>query len=90
VILTNKLAYILNDIRSLEFDIYNNEKINDENKDDLKKKLEIKQTEKKDLTIVLLKIQDEYISLDTVFKDELNRYTNRNKYRLKILDWLKV
>jgi len=90
VILTNKLAYILNDIRSLEFDIHNNEKIKDENKDDLKKKLEIKQTEKKDLTIVLLKIQDEYISLDTVFKDELNRYANRNKYRLKILDWLKV
>jgi len=90
VILTNKLAYILNDIRSLEFDIYNNEKITDENKDDLKKTLEIKQTEKKDLTTVLLKIQDEYISLDKIFKDELNAYANRNKYRFKMLDWLKV
>jgi hypothetical protein len=90
VILTNKLAYILNDIRSLEFDIYNNEKITDENKDDLKKTLEIKQTEKKDLTTVLLKIQDEYISLDKIFKDELNTYANRNKYRFKMLDWLKV
>ena len=90
MILTNKLAYILNEIRSLEFDIYKNENLKNENKDELKIKLEIKQTEKQDLIITLLKIQDEYISLDVAFKDELNRYSNRNKYRLKILDWLKV
>ena len=90
MILTNKLAYVLNEIRSLEFDIYKNENLKNENKDELKKQLEIKQTEKKELTIFLLKIQDEYISLDTTFKDELNRYSNRNKYKLNLLDWLKV
>jgi hypothetical protein len=90
MILTNKLAYVLNEIRSLEFDIYKNENLKNENKDELKNKLEIKQTEKKELTIFLLKIQDEYISLDTTFKDELNSYSNRNKYKLNMLDWLKV
>jgi hypothetical protein len=90
MILTNKLAYVLNEIRSLEFDIYKNENLKDENKDELKIKLEIKQTEKKELTKFLLQIQDEYISLDKTFKDELVRYSNRNKYKLNILDWLKV
>jgi len=90
MILTNKLAYVLNEIRSLEFDIYKNENLKDENKDELKIKLEIKQTEKKELTKFVLQIQDEYISLDKTFKDELERYSNRNKYKLNILDWLKV
>jgi hypothetical protein len=90
MILMNKLAYVLNEIRFLEFDIYKNEKLKDENKDELKIKLEIKKSEKQGLTVILLKIQDEYVSLDVAFKDELLRYSNRNKYRVKILEWLKV
>ena len=90
MILMNKLAYILNDIRSLEFDIYKNEISKDENKDELKIKLEIKKSEKQELTVILLRIQDEYISLDKKFKDELNRYCDRNKYRLNLFSWLKV
>jgi hypothetical protein len=90
MILMNKLAYVLNEIRFLEFDIYKNEKLKDESKDELKIKLEIKKSEKQDLTVILLKIQDEYVSLDVAFKHELSRYSNRNKYRVKILEWLKV
>jgi len=90
MILMNKLAYILNEISSLEFDLYKNENVKDENKCKLKMKLENKKKEKEDLTVILLKIQDEYISLDNCFKNELQVYTNRNNYRLKFFDWLKV
>ena len=90
MILMNKLAYILNEIRTLQFDIYKNENVNPDNKLQLKIKLEIKEKEKQDLTVILLKIQDEYISLDKSFKNELQIYSSRNKYRLKIFEWLKV
>lgn len=90
MILMNKLAYILNEIRTLQFDIYKNENVKPDNKLQLKIKLEIKEKEKQDLTVILLKIQDEYISLDKSFKNELQIYSSRNKYRLKIFEWLKV
>ena len=88
--LMNKLAYILNEIRILHFDIYKNEQLKPENKIQLKIKLEIKEKEKQELIVILLKIQDEYISLDKSFKNELQIYSSRNKYRLKIFEWLKV
>ena len=86
----NQLAHILNDIKKIEHDLYKNDKIKDEEKIELKIKLEIKKSEKQDLTNYLLKLQQDYISLDKQFKDEMEKYSLRNKYRIRLCDWLKV
>lgn len=86
----NQLAHLLNDIKKIENDLYKNDKIKDEEKVELKIKLEIKKSEKQDLTNYLLKLQQDYISLDKQFKDEMEKYSQRNKYRLRLCDWLKV
>lgn len=86
----NKLANILNDIRILETQLYRNNTIKEEDKIELKINLEIKKTEKQDLTNYLLKLQQDYITLDKEFKVELEKYSLRNKYRIRICDWLKV
>lgn len=88
-ILMNKLSYLLNDIRLLEYDLYKNNSP-DINKDEIKLRLEMYITAKKELTEKILQLQSIYISLDKKFKDEMDVYSKRNRYRLKLFEWLKV
>jgi len=88
-ILMNKLSYLLNDIRLLEYDLYKNNSP-DINKEEIKLRLEMYINAKKELTEKILQLQSIYISLDKKFKDEMDVYSKRNRYRLKLFEWLKV
>ena len=45
----------------------------------------------KEYTIhMILTIQNEYTKLDNKIQKEMENYSHRNKYRLRIFDWLKV
>jgi len=88
-ILMNKLSYLLNDIRLLEYDLYKNNS-SDINKEEIKLRLEMYITAKKELTEKILQLQSIYISLDRKFKEEMDVYSKRNRYRLKLFEWLKV
>jgi hypothetical protein len=88
-ILMNKLSYVLNDIRRLEYDLYKNNSP-DINKEEIRLRLEMYINAKKELTEKILQLQSIYISLDKKFKDEMHIYSKRNRYRLKLFEWLKV
>jgi len=88
-ILMNKLSYLLNDIRLLEYDLYKNNSTNI-NKDEIRITLQMYINAKKELTEKILQLQSIYISLDKKFKDEMDVYSKRNRYRLKLFEWLKV
>ena len=62
----------------------------DINKEELRIKLEMFISAKKELTEKILHLQSIYISLDKKFKDEMYVYSKRNRYRLKLFEWLKV
>jgi hypothetical protein len=85
----NKLSYLLNDIRRLEYDLYKNNST-DINKDEIRITLQMYINAKKELTEKILQLQSIYISLDKKFKDEMDVYSKRNRYRLKLFEWLKV
>jgi len=88
-ILMNKLSYLLNDIRRLEYDLYKNTST-DINKEEIRLKLDMYINAKKELTEKILLLQSIYISLDKKFKEEMHIYSKRNRYRLKLFEWLKV
>jgi hypothetical protein len=42
------------------------------------------------ITMELIKIQEEYLSIDKTFEEEMDKYRYKNRYLPKILDYLKV
>jgi hypothetical protein len=87
VILKNNLTNIYNEINALEEEIKNNK----DNKDNKKLiELDMKKIQKNFITDEILKLQNEYINIDKQFKDELEKYSKRNKYRPRFCDWFKV
>lgn len=84
-ILKNELTNIYNDIYKIE------EKIK-ENKEnyEINTQLEIKIQNKNRITDEIIKLQTQYINIDKQFKDELAKYSQRNKYRPRLCDWFKV
>jgi hypothetical protein len=46
---------------------------------------------KKEILIkMIIELQNKYTSIDEKFEEEIKTYINRNKYRIKICEWLKV
>lgn len=90
MLLKNKLAGVLSDIQILEKKLNGTDIEKGDKKNELEIELQLKIIEKDNLIELVLRIQDEYISLDEEFKTEMKNYSNRNKYCLRIFDWLKV
>jgi hypothetical protein len=87
ILLMTKLSDIINAIKTLEKNMKEpNEKINE----DIKIELELKIIEKEHTMHMILTLQNEYTKLDNKIQKEMENYSNRNKYRLPLLDWLKV
>lgn len=42
------------------------------------------------ITMNIIKLQDEYLVIDTKFESEIDKYRNKNRWRPKCLDYLKV
>jgi hypothetical protein len=61
-----------------------------EEKIDLDFELKIKNGQKEFLIAKIIEMQNDYITIDKKFEDEMERYRNRLKYRISILSWLKV
>jgi hypothetical protein len=38
----------------------------------------------------LIEMQEEYLSIDKIFEEEMDKYRYKNRYLPKILDYLKV
>jgi hypothetical protein len=92
---TNEMLYI-NELSNIMRDIYNE-------KETIKKKInEKKDTNENEKNIVsltrdydnkvieILKLKEKYTTLDKEFRTEMEKYSNRNKWRPRFLDWLKV
>lgn len=97
ILLMTKLSDILNSIRRIEQNIKSkNQEINEDNKnedktnEDNKTNLELKIIEKEYITNMILTIQNEYTELDNKIQKEMDNYSKRNKYNLRLFDWLKV
>jgi len=43
-----------------------------------------------DITMKLIEMQEEYLSIDKIFEEEMDKYRYKNRYLPKILDYLKV
>lgn len=87
ILLMTKLSDIINAIKTIEKNMKEtNEKIDE----DKKTELELKIIEKEHMMHMILTIQNEYTKLDNKIQKEMENYSNRNKYRLPLLDWLKV
>jgi hypothetical protein len=88
IVLMNKLVDILNSIKNIQQTIH--AKNEDDNlKQDKKTDLELKIMEKEYLTNTIITVQNEYISLDKDFKEEIEKYRNKNKSWF-LFGWLKV
>lgn len=84
-ILKNHLTNVYNEIDKL------NEKIKqDKDNKDLRVQLEMKELQKNFITDEIIKLQNQYINIDTQFKNELENYSKRNNYRPRFCDWFKV
>lgn len=93
ILLMTKLSDILNSIKRIEQNIKSkNEEINEDNKtnQDNKTDLELKIIEKEYIINMILTIQNEYTELDNKIQKEMDNYSKRNKYNLRLFDWLKV
>jgi hypothetical protein len=88
MLLMNKLSNILNYMKKLEKDLKEKEK--EDEKNDTKIDLELKIIEKDQLVNMILTIQNEYTNLDNQINEEIKKYSERNKYSFRLLDWLKV
>lgn len=84
--LTMKLKNVLNDIRDYE---KNNKKEDDAIHNP---KLKLLNYEREHIYGKIVELQKAYLQLDAKFKDEIENYTNRNKYSLLsfLFGWLKV
>jgi hypothetical protein len=95
IIYKNRLTKIYNDIDKLEKRIKekttnSKDDTNNVNDDKMEKEL-IKLEQSRDmLTIDILSLQNEYITIDKEFKKELNNYSKRNMYKPRFFDWFKV
>lgn len=45
---------------------------------------------KYNITIQIIKMQEEYLSIDKLFEDEMDAYRYKSRYRPKLMDYLKV
>jgi hypothetical protein len=92
---TNEMLYI-NELSNIMRDIYNeNELI----KKKIDEKKDIHENEKNIATLTkeydkklidILELKKKYTTIDIEFKTEMEKYSHRNKWRPRILDWLKV
>lgn len=87
IILMTKLSDIINAIKTNQQNIKN---VDGSINEDKKIELELKTIEKENTIHMILTIQNEYTKLDNKIQKEMENYSNRNKYRLRLLDWLKV
>jgi hypothetical protein len=87
ILLMTKLSDILNAIKKIEQNTTKSDGSINENK---KTELELKIIEKEHIIHLILTIQNEYTKLDNKIQKEMENYSNRNKYRLRLFDWLKV
>ena len=90
---TNQLANymkLINEFEAKKLKINNSEEI---------QKIEIQKVEtqiseleknKYDITIKVIQMQDEYLSIDKLFEIEMDEYRNKNRYMPNVLDYLKV
>jgi hypothetical protein len=88
ILLMNKLVDILNSIRVFQQTL---ERKDGENhiKEDMKTDLDLKLIEKEHLVNMIITVQNEYISLDKDFKEEMEKYRRKNKSWF-LFGWLKV
>jgi len=86
-LLMTKISDILNYIKKLE---QNMKEPNISIKEDKKTELELKIIEKEHIIHMILTIQNEYTNLDNKIQKEMDNYSKRNKYSLRLFDWLKV
>ena len=92
---TNEMLFI-NDLSNIMRDIYNEKEIikkkNSEKKDtnENDNKLIKLALDYDDKIIKILKLKEEYTKLDKDIKEELDKYSARNKWRPRFLNWLKV
>ena len=56
----------------------------------IEEKLKQLEDNKFDMTIKIIKMQEEYLSIDKLFEDEMDNYRYKSRYRPKLLDYLKV
>jgi hypothetical protein len=56
----------------------------------LEEKIYDLEEKKFDITMDLIKMQEEYLSIDKIFEEEMDKYRYKNRYLPKILDYLKV
>jgi len=56
----------------------------------IEEKLKELEDNKFDMTIKIIKMQEEYLSIDKLFEDEMDNYRYKSRYRPKLLDYLKV
>lgn len=85
----NKLTILYNKITELNKTHNENKKKNIKD-DDLEINLQLTEHEKNIMVEELLKLQNEYITIDKEFKKELDNYSKRNMYKPRLFDWFKV
>jgi hypothetical protein len=86
-LLMTKISDILNYIKKLE---QNMKELDTSIKEHNKTELELKIIEKDHIIHMILTIQNEYTNLDNKIQKEMDNYSKRNKYSLRLFDWLKV
>jgi hypothetical protein len=85
---TNQLANYMKLIN--EFEVKKTKTSNLEEIKKIEEKITDLETKKYDITMKVIQMQEEYLSIDKLFETEMDEYRYKSRYRPKILDYLKV